>query len=187
MVTGSTPILAVSEMSETLEFYSNVLGFKKDWQDGEPPSMAGASWGKVSLMFSLQPEIAAHIEGHGLWFSVEGVDELYSQHQARGAEILSPIEDKPWGFREYTVRDLNGYHLRFTQPASYTPKGVQGSMEGVTVERRKPSLDEYRQVVGEGFYKEVDATSYVERSWAGVVAKNPDGQVIGTTRIVNDA
>jgi hypothetical protein len=38
---------------------------------------------------------------------------------AAGALIIEPIENKPWNVREYTVRDCNGYHLRFGGPTTY--------------------------------------------------------------------
>ncbi len=38
---------------------------------------------------------------------------MYQAHRANGARIVSELEDKPWGLREYTIEDPNGYHLRF--------------------------------------------------------------------------
>jgi uncharacterized glyoxalase superfamily protein PhnB len=46
---------------------------------------------------------------------VHDVDALYARHQQNGVMIISPLEKKPWGMREYTVQDPNGYHLRFGQ------------------------------------------------------------------------
>lgn len=28
-------------------------------------------------------------------------------------EIIVPIDDRPWGLRDYSVKDLNGYRLTF--------------------------------------------------------------------------
>ena len=49
------------------------------------------------------------------------IDALYARHKAAGATIVHPIENKPWGIREYTVRDPSGYHLRFGGPLKYEP------------------------------------------------------------------
>ena len=43
------------------------------------------------------------------------VDDLYAFHRGNGVEIAQPIGDRPWHIRDYTVRDLNGYHIVFGQ------------------------------------------------------------------------
>jgi catechol 2,3-dioxygenase-like lactoylglutathione lyase family enzyme len=187
VVTGSTAILAASDIQATVKFYTDVLGFQSSWTWGEPPSFGGASWGAVSLMFNLEPELASRIEGHQHWLDVEDVDSLYEQHRARGATIVSAIEDKPWGKREYTVRDPNGYHLRFAGNPGYTPRGIQGSAEGVDIVCRMPTSEEFERVAGPEFYKDGVPAGLLERSWGGVIATSPDGEVIGTTRIMYDA
>ena len=67
-------------------------------------------------MFDRNPDVAAHVRGHLVWFTVTGVDALYQEHQKAGAEIVLELADQPWGFREYRVEDNNGYHLRIAEP-----------------------------------------------------------------------
>jgi GNAT superfamily N-acetyltransferase/uncharacterized glyoxalase superfamily protein PhnB len=187
MVTGSSPIFAAADVSATARFYTEVLGFTSSWTWGEPPAFGAATWGKVTIMFGLQPDLAARIEGHEHWIDVDDADALYRQHRERGATIVSPIEDKPWGKREYTVRDLNGYHLRFAGQTGYVPRGSASFPAGIEIVRRLPTLEEYRRVVGSSFYRDTSAKGIFEHTWRGVVALDPRGEVIGTTRIVNDA
>lgn len=40
-------------------------------------------------------------------------DGLYDFHRANGIEIAQAIDDRPYGIRDYVVRDLYGYHLVF--------------------------------------------------------------------------
>jgi hypothetical protein len=39
--------------------------------------------------------------------------KLYEFHRANGVEIAQEIDDRPYGIRDYTVRDLYGYYLVF--------------------------------------------------------------------------
>jgi uncharacterized glyoxalase superfamily protein PhnB len=105
-------------VAATIKFYREKLGFTKDWVWDDPPTYGGVQWADVDLMFHLNPELAKNVEGHQHYFFVKGVDDLYARHQQNGVSIISPLERKPWGQREYTVRDPNGYHLRFGEKVS---------------------------------------------------------------------
>ena len=109
----SEAIFSVADMAAAVRFYRDKLGFTKEWFWDDPPTHGGVEWGGISLMFHLDADLAKHVEGHQHYFFVEGVAELYARHQQNGVQIISPLERKAWGEREYTVRDPNGYHLRF--------------------------------------------------------------------------
>ena len=137
-------------------------------------------------MICQDPELAAKIDGHQHWIDSDDVDEQYSIHQSLGASIIAGIEDKPWGSREYTVEDPNGYHLRFTGSPRYQSES-KPFPAGVSLERRKPTIKEYVEVAGTAFnYKEV-GSDLLERTWNGVVARSPDGESIAMLRIMWDA
>lgn len=187
MVSGSSPILVVADVPATVQFYTEVLGFASSWTWGEPPTFGAATWGNVTIMFSVLPELVGRVEGHGHWFDVEDVNGLYAQHLERGAKIVSPIEDKPWGRREYTVRDINGYHLRFAGDPSYTPRGTGVFPPGVQIVRRMPTVEEHERVAGSSFYKDGTPSGILDRTWKAVVATDSNGEAIGTTRIMYDA
>ncbi|HWD38381.1 MAG TPA: GNAT family N-acetyltransferase [Fimbriimonas sp.] len=187
MLTGSTPIFAVSDVEETIRYYKDVLGFESSWLYGEPPTFGAAQWGKVSIMFGLEPELAARVEGHGHWMDVDDVNALYEQHKERGVTIVSEIEDKPWGFREYTVRDLNGYHIRFTGSPTHISAGAGALPEGVEIQRRVPTAEEFEKVAIAAFYKDSSATELLAATWGGIVALSKSGEAIGVLRIMCDA
>jgi hypothetical protein len=44
---------------------------------------------------------------------VGNADELYAYHNANGLEIVEALGDRPYGLRDYRVRDLHGYVLGF--------------------------------------------------------------------------
>ena len=108
---SSEPIFPVADVVATVRYYREVLGFQEGWTWGQPPDFGGVRWGKVGAMFALQsgPEAPAGGQWHS--FFVEGIDALHDFHRRNGATICSPLELKPWGPREYTVRDLNEHYL----------------------------------------------------------------------------
>lgn len=42
------------------------------------------------------------------WVFAEDIDASYQQLQSSGANIVEPLERKPWGLRQFTVKDLDG-------------------------------------------------------------------------------
>ncbi len=186
-VISSTAIFAASDIEATLTYYKDVLGFESTWTWGDPPVFGSASKGGVTITFNLQPELAKNIRGHQHGVRVDDIDQLYQYHKSTGAVIVSKLEDKPWGVREYILEDLNGYHLRFSGPmASDVPKSKPLPNE-VAILRRKPTMDEYTAVAGPAFHHNDPNPEILEHTWGGVIAQLPDGQTIGVARIMCDA
>jgi len=51
--------------------------------------------------------------GCAVSFVVGDADELYEYQRANGVAIVEPPGDRPYGVRDYRVRDLHGYELNF--------------------------------------------------------------------------
>ena len=191
---ASEAILAVSDVAATVKFYREVLGFQSEWFWGDPPTFAGVRWGKVHVMFCLQPALARAIEGHQHAFNCDDIDGLRERHRAAGAPVISEIENKPWGIREYTVRDNNGYHLRFGGPQTYErPAGARRTMpDHVRIDERMPSVQEHLALADSVGWKS-DAESMtlaLRNSLFGVVAvdtrERGKERVVGCVRVVGD-
>jgi uncharacterized glyoxalase superfamily protein PhnB len=58
---------------------------------------------------------------------VDDVDRHFSHAHERGAAIVSELEDKPWGMRQYTAEDLEGHRWEFSQFVRYAPPGEWGA------------------------------------------------------------
>ena len=106
------PVLATTDVMKTAAYYRDILGFSID------ETFFGSDWAMLwadqcQLYLSLNPTAAKTAGGQQMLICVPGVDAFYEKHKANGANIISDLEDKPWGIREYTVEDPNGYHLRF--------------------------------------------------------------------------
>ena len=118
-----SPLLAVRNMKETIEFYTKSLGFKMGmaFPDASNPEYVDLSKDGMVLMF-----IPA--KGHGisskaklgigvyLYLQIDGdIDEYYKELKKKGVRIAVDIKDEPFGVRDFTVPDVNGYKLVFNQ------------------------------------------------------------------------
>jgi catechol 2,3-dioxygenase-like lactoylglutathione lyase family enzyme len=186
---ASEAIFAVADVPATIRFYRDILGFESEWTWGDPPNFGGVRWSGFQIMFCLQPELAARVEGHQHGIFLDDPDALYAMHRSRGAPILSEIENKPWGIREYTVRDPNGYHLRFSGPLKHEAQTCEVSMpDFVTIVERMPTARELALVKGDPATG-VDAATEtaLANSLYGVVAIDTrSNDAIGCLRIVGD-
>jgi catechol 2,3-dioxygenase-like lactoylglutathione lyase family enzyme len=104
--------LAVNDVPAAVEFYVKKLGFQPAFTWGEPPTFAGVSLGKAQV-FLAKGKPTPSSETGAVYFVVGDADQLYEFHRANGIEIVQGIDDRPYGIRDYAVRDLYGYHLVF--------------------------------------------------------------------------
>jgi uncharacterized glyoxalase superfamily protein PhnB len=118
-----SPTLAVRNMKETIEFYKNSLGFKMGmaFPDADNTGYAELSKDGMVLMFISAKDCKIGSEeklgiGVNLYMQIDGdIDEYYQELQKRGVKIAVDIADEPYGIRDFTVEDINGYLLTFNQ------------------------------------------------------------------------
>lgn len=191
MITKSEPIFAVTNIQKTIAFYKDILGGRGEWLWGSPPEFAGIYLGEVMLKFNLQPDLAFKIQGHQHHFFSETIDDLHAQHLASNAPIINPIENKPWGFREYTIQDPDGYHLRFCGPTRHEkpPTALESLPEHIRIEHRLPTWEQYKALQRSvGWNYAADTPQMLEQSCCGMVAVDTrNNQTVGMVRVANPA
>ena len=121
-----TPILRVSNIDASLEYYKGALGFALEWRDGQ---FASVRRGKASLM------LCEGDQGHGstwVWLAVGDADAVHEELRTRGAVIRHPPTNYPWGSRELQVLDPDGHVLRLgSDLLSQEPNGEWLDAEGI--------------------------------------------------------
>ena len=118
-----SPTLAVRDMKKTVEFYQNSLGFKLGmcFPDANNPGYAELSKDGMVLMFISAKDCNIGSEeklgiGVNLYMQIDGdIDEYHQELKKRGVKIAVDIADEPYGIRDFTVEDANGYQLTFNQ------------------------------------------------------------------------
>ena len=113
---GAGPVLAVPDISATVDYYCDVLGFDRDFVMGDPPSHGSVTRCRVGIQFTSAPSGFQPSDYPGWnYFFLDGIDGLYSEYREKGVVFTREIESHGHGMREFEVRDCNGYRLRFGQ------------------------------------------------------------------------
>ena len=98
------PELPVVDVERAQQHYRDALGFEIGWL--YPDKGIGAvSRDKVVIFFRKRTppfEPAIH------WMFAEDIDATYAELKSSGANIVEALETKPWGLRQFTVKDLDG-------------------------------------------------------------------------------
>ena len=109
------PILVVSDMPASIDYYVNRLGFERKWEWGDPPDFACVARDQVELfLFRLTTKELVPTS----WISifVQDVDAAPRRLQGGdlGAIIREPPANYPWGLRGENdlVEDLDGNRMR---------------------------------------------------------------------------
>ena len=125
----SVPVIATADVRASVDWYVRVLGFREHFSFGDPPVYAGIQRDGVLLYATHDPEMVSALKASGshpdifLW--VEGVDEAFVEHRARGAKIVEAVGDRAWDARQYVLEDPNGYWLKIAEPLGERPKTHQ--------------------------------------------------------------
>lgn len=121
-----TPNLMVNDVEETIEFYTDVLGFtllmtvpetgKLDWAMVKRNDVVIMFQTKKSLSNEL-PRMAGEKPGGGLTFyiKVDRITELHEELFNNEVEIISDLESTFYNTIEFSIADLNGYVLTFSE------------------------------------------------------------------------
>lgn len=92
------PRFVVQDMEQALAFYGQ-LGFQTSYHD-EGFAMVERDEVTLHLNASADPP-----KGHSVcWIDVSNIDALYQEYLPTNA-VQSPLEAKPWGLKEFFVRD----------------------------------------------------------------------------------
>lgn len=119
-----TPVLCVNDVSASLRYYVDQLGFAVSWEWSDAdafdapdhPTFACVLRGEVALFLCEQGQ------GHpGSWNCLNvctrtELDDLHREYRDRGARIVQPPTDEPWGMCEMVVEDLDGNTFRMGVP-----------------------------------------------------------------------
>ena len=98
------PELPVTDVERAQQRYRDALDFEIGWLYSRK-EIGALSRGNVAIFFRMRKppfEPAVH------WVFAEDIDASYQELKSLGANIVDPLEKKPWGLRQFTVEDLDG-------------------------------------------------------------------------------
>jgi uncharacterized glyoxalase superfamily protein PhnB len=110
-------VLAVHDLPGSVAYFSDVLGFAKDWADGD--RWQALVRDEVRLMLGRCPDALppAELGDHSYFafITTDNVDCLHQDFAKKGAIIRSAPQDKLWGWREMAKATPEGHRMMFAQ------------------------------------------------------------------------
>lgn len=115
------PTLTVQDVDASLAFYKDILGFEIDLrlQDANGKTFLGSVEVPDTVIMLKSPSPNELLEpDHGarsgvtltvLFPSDLDIDAFYANVRAKGLRVCNEIGDRPWGHRDFAIRDLDGY------------------------------------------------------------------------------
>lgn len=118
-----TPNLLVRDVTASVRFYTEVLGFTIELHVPDAPPYVFASFARggvkvfVNDLAGVVGEFPQMTAGHTstLFIVVDKVDELFAEVSPR-AQVAMPLKNQFYGMREFAVYDPDGYLVTFAQP-----------------------------------------------------------------------
>ena len=119
-ITGIAPQFLVDDLDRAIAYYRDRLGFALDFE--YQSFYASVSRDGFAIHLKHAPKLAAdrahrreheHLDAHVAVTSIRG---LFSEVQRRGAEVIKPLEQRPWACLDFYVEDPDGYILCFSEP-----------------------------------------------------------------------
>jgi PhnB protein len=114
------PLLKVKDVSRSIEFYTQNLGFEPDMALDGPDGRVAFAFVKIngaSLGLSLRGpdncdgEPSATVDFMIYVSEAHDIDSLYSQVQTKGLQVTQEITTAYYGDRVFTVLDPDGYSI----------------------------------------------------------------------------
>ena len=118
-ITGLAPQFLVDDLFKAVAYYRDRLGFELDFV--YESFYASVSRDGFAIHLKCAPKIVAdrthrqqneHLDAY---VGVKGVDALFEEFKSKSARIIRPLEQRPWGVRDFYVEDSDGYILCFSE------------------------------------------------------------------------
>ncbi|MBI2517838.1 MAG: VOC family protein [Opitutae bacterium] len=113
-ILASMFVLAVNDLASSRRFYVEKLGFTEDFSvDGWAFLSRGACMLRLGHCPEAKPMSQARDHSWFAYLHVRDAAGLYKETLKKGVEIWHPLEDKPWGMREFAVVTPDGHRIVF--------------------------------------------------------------------------
>jgi len=103
--------VVVPDLAAALAFYRR-LGFTTE---RETPTFVTLRWNTTLLFVAQNSDATTAPRWASLRIIVPDVDAIWSHVQQQRLPIGVPIGDRPYGLRDFTVKDPAGFEVRFAQ------------------------------------------------------------------------
>ena len=113
------PILEVSDVDASLGFYVGLLGFTEEFsfpgEDGKPV-FASLELDDGTKLAIGGPKENVETGSVAIWLYTDDVDAEFERLAGAGVKVITEPEDRPWGERQASLADPDGYTVHIGAP-----------------------------------------------------------------------
>jgi len=123
-LTSVSPSFTVDDLGKSLAWYTDVLGFsiEEKWERDGKLMGVELSAGDVDVMIGQDDWKKGRDRKKGEGFRIyleakQDLDALARAIESRGGALYSPPADTPWGTRDFSLTDPDGFKITIATPA----------------------------------------------------------------------
>jgi len=109
------PVLVYDDVGEAVGWLCETFGFTERWRAGDHRAQLAVGDGAAVALTRRPGENTPNAGGDSVMVRVEDVNSHHERALQRGARILEPPADHPYGERQYTAEDNAGHRWTFSQ------------------------------------------------------------------------
>jgi len=112
-----SPMLAVADMNQTLDFYTSMLGFTVSMKSAEY-SIVERDGATIHFMKAADESVMQAVRGHAeIYIEVDDIQALWEHVDAhRDSHKIRDLFDQPYGMTEFHIGDPNDCLVFVGQP-----------------------------------------------------------------------
>ena len=116
MVENICPVLGVSDLQTSIQFYTNILGFALAWGGESGSAVCSVARDGWSIMLVLDTEN----RNSCVWIGLED-DRLFATASQRGARVVQEPTNRPWAYEMKIIDPDNNVLWLGTGPREDIP------------------------------------------------------------------
>src|SRR5215510_2392208 len=120
---SASPSFTVNDLDRSVAWYRDVLGFgvEETWKDDGKVIAVSLRAGDVSFMIGQDDWKKGRDRKKGEGFRIycetkKNVDDLAKKIESKGGRLDSGPTDQPWGVRDITLTDPDGFKITIARP-----------------------------------------------------------------------
>ena len=126
MTSSIAPVIGCTNVMLVAEWFRDVLGFHLDpnlvfvldEEEGASYAILDRDGMNVHLQIRREP-MANEDNAYDFYASVPDAAALLEEFEGRGAKVVQPLEDQPYGMRDFSVENPEGGRMMFGSPTEF--------------------------------------------------------------------
>ena len=115
-ITETLHVLAVPNLTRSADFYRDVLGFEiRDLAPGWLMFVKDACRIMAGECPDALPPRELGDHSYFAYLVVDDVDAYHARVRSHAVELIKPLNDEPWGMREFGLRTADGHRIMLGQ------------------------------------------------------------------------